>query len=138
RATALVWAEEGAAVAVADRLSEVAETAAEIEALGRRARAAVFDAVSAYPQGPSVHTRTSATPIAAVGGVQSRLRVLPSWRASWRLTIGLAGRTAERCAAGWASSFSFSSLVPSLGSPISTSSFVWCCCRKSRRPSKRP
>ncbi len=39
RATALVLAEEGAAVAVADRLSEVTETAAEIEALGRRARA---------------------------------------------------------------------------------------------------
>jgi NAD(P)-dependent dehydrogenase (short-subunit alcohol dehydrogenase family) len=43
RATALVLAEEGAAVAVADRLPEVAETAAEIEKLGRRATAAVFD-----------------------------------------------------------------------------------------------
>jgi NAD(P)-dependent dehydrogenase (short-subunit alcohol dehydrogenase family) len=43
RATALVLAEEGAAVAVADLLPEVAETAAEIETLGRRTRAAVFD-----------------------------------------------------------------------------------------------
>jgi NAD(P)-dependent dehydrogenase (short-subunit alcohol dehydrogenase family) len=43
RATAVVLAEEGANVAVADRLPEVAETAAAIRALGRRAQAAVFD-----------------------------------------------------------------------------------------------
>ena len=43
RATALVLAEEGADVGVADILSEVEETAAAIVKMGRRAATAVFD-----------------------------------------------------------------------------------------------
>jgi NAD(P)-dependent dehydrogenase (short-subunit alcohol dehydrogenase family) len=43
RATALVMAEEGATVGVADRAAEVEDTAAAIAKLGRRAAAAIFD-----------------------------------------------------------------------------------------------
>jgi NAD(P)-dependent dehydrogenase (short-subunit alcohol dehydrogenase family) len=43
RATALVMAEEGATVGVADRAAEVEDTAAAIAKLGRRSAAAIFD-----------------------------------------------------------------------------------------------
>ncbi|MGH7896839.1 MAG: SDR family oxidoreductase [Candidatus Binatia bacterium] len=43
RATALVLAEEGADVGVADRIPDVEATAAEIAKLGRRSAAAIFD-----------------------------------------------------------------------------------------------
>jgi NAD(P)-dependent dehydrogenase (short-subunit alcohol dehydrogenase family) len=47
REVALVLAEDGANVAVADRLAEVEETARAIAALGRRSAAVVFDVASA-------------------------------------------------------------------------------------------
>lgn len=43
RATALIMADQGADVAVADVLSEIEATAQEVEKLGRRSTAAIFD-----------------------------------------------------------------------------------------------